>query len=1255
MPKARAKLDASVITDFENWVKMGAPDPRDSPATDAEVAADTDWSAVMKRRKTWWSFQPLKHTDLSTLPSVVGTTNPVDRFLAVKLSEAHLPRESKADKRTLIRRLSYTLRGIPPKPEEIEHFINDKNGNAYQHLVETFLASPQYGECWARHWMDWVRYADSHGSEGDPMIPYAWRYRDYLIRSLNADVPYHQLVREHIAGDLLTHPRINSELGLNESALGIGHLRMVFHGFAPTDALEEQIRFTDDQIGVVSKAFLGLTITCARCHNHKFDPVSQKDYYAWYGVFASCPPATVVVDAPDTQGPIRLAEMVSKKKEIKEALIKVWLSDSASWTQKLKNPDETLKKEMMKSKDDHSLLHPFFVLENSLTNTNSGVLDIKAWWQQIKEQSNRGHSLAVTNWNLASERDYKEWHHDGPGVASVSKAGEFTLSIAGKDVVTGIYPAGVYSHLISSKDRGVILSPRLQLTDKYDLWMRIAGDGDAVARYVVQNYPRDGTVFPYTQLHSGNWHWVKQGLDYWQGDQIHVEVTTAADQPVLSNINAERSWFGVSQVVVTRAGDPGPDEDWPFAAPLLEAASDPGPANADDLAQTYSSALRVAVEAWREDRLTDSQALLLDQFIKLGLLKNHPGDHPDIEPLVASYRQKEAEIRVPRRAQGVMETEPFDQALLIRGDHKQPSAKVVRSFLEAIDSTPFPKNESGRRELAESIIRSDNPLTSRVIVNRVWHHLFGKGIVVTPDNFGRMGKEPSHPELLDYLALWFQNHGYSIKQLIEFLVLSDSWQMSSEATPEARGKDPANVLLSHFNVRRLDAEAVRDGLLSVSGDLKQAEMYGPPVLGREPRRSVYVRVKRNELDPFLAAFDAPVPSSTTGKREVTNVPGQSLTLLNDPFVIELAEHWAGRVQGQPGSAETATRIQSMFVNALGRPASSAELKRSKKFLEWSAKQHSVVRLEKASLDKTIQQSSARIAEMKSGAKRRLLAEQRKPVSAPVRASSSAIASWNFANSLDDIGGLSGKVFGNARMEEGGLVLDGKSSYLASAPLNTNITTKTLEAWVQLGNLEQQGGGVMSLQELGGNVFDAIVYGERKQGRWLAGSDGYSRTQDQDGEAETNAAVEPVHVAITYSVDGVITLYRNGVVYGKSYSSKGPISFEAGKCQVLFGNRHGEPGGNKSLTGKIFQARLYDRALSPEEIKALANFKPDTITENDIVQAMTPKERTELNGLKKDLTRMEERMKLLNEHPGLSSEWADLSLALFNLKEFIFIR
>ncbi|MFP6901437.1 MAG: DUF1549 domain-containing protein, partial [Opitutales bacterium] len=280
MPKDGPRLDKKVLADFAKWIAMGAPDPRDKPPSAEQLAKTTSWEAIRERRKQWWSFQPIRKPKIPTTTEAEWSQRPVDKFVLARMEQAKLAPNEEADALTLLRRLTFALVGLPPTLEQQEAFAKAAEQDlqaATEKLVDDLLALPQFGERWARHWMDWVRYADSHGSEGDPNIPNAYRYRNYLIRALNADVPYDQLVREHLAGDLLPKPRVDEELGLNESAIGTAHLRFVLHGFAPTDALDEHVRFTDDQIDVITKTFLGLTVSCARCHNHKFDAISQKD------------------------------------------------------------------------------------------------------------------------------------------------------------------------------------------------------------------------------------------------------------------------------------------------------------------------------------------------------------------------------------------------------------------------------------------------------------------------------------------------------------------------------------------------------------------------------------------------------------------------------------------------------------------------------------------------------------------------------------------------------------------------------------------------------------------------------------------------------------------------------------------------------------------------------------------------------------------------------------------------------------------
>ena len=915
MPKAGAKLDPAVIADFEHWIARGAPDPRDAPPTDAQVAADTDWSAVMQRRKSWWSFQPIQ----KPTPPRGRAAHPVDRFLDAKRAAAGLAAAPRADPATLARRLSFALTGLPPAANQRATFSDQ---------VETLLASPRFGERWARHWMDWVRYADSHGSEGDPPVPHAWRYRDYLIRALNADVPYDQLVLEHLAGDLLPEPRLNAPLRLNESALGIGHLRMVQHGFAPTDALEELVRFTDDQIDVVSKTFLGLTVSCARCHDHKFDPISQRDYTGWHGIFSSTAPALLAVDAPDPAEPARRAALRENKSRLRAALAEAWLADADTLAARLARPDADLQKAIAAAKSPQSALHPFFLLAKN----PDAAAALEPWRNQFDGIARHRDRSFPQRWDLTRREDLAAWIRQGPGVQDVSTAGDFSIAPEGDTIVSGIHAAGIYSHLDSTKDRGLLLSPRVPLDQKYDLWLRLSGEGGAFARYAVQHYPRDGTIYPVQKLVGTAPRWLKIPLDYWEGDLVHIEFATAADQPVLGAAGAARSWFGVSEVLLVRSGEVGPFEAWPFAAPLLAAIGDQNPAGADEVARAFAHALRASVAAWRDGRATDGDAELLDQFLRAGLLRNEVARLPALEPHLAAHRTHEAELRAPTRAPGVVETAPRDAPLFARGNHKQPGAPVPRHFLEAIDATPYSGSGSARVALARDLVRADNPLTARVIVNRVWHHLFGTGLVATPDNFGRMGATPSHPELLDYLATWFVEHRQSIKALVRFLVTSDAWQRASDPPAGAAEKDPDNRLLTRFPLRRLEAEAIRDTLLAVAGELKTDAMFGAPVTGAAPRRSVYLRVKRNDLDPFLGAFDAPVPSATVGRRDVTNVPGQSLTLLNAPFVRNLAEAWARRLAADPALAAPETRIRAMYAAAFARSPTAVEIGRATAFL-----------------------------------------------------------------------------------------------------------------------------------------------------------------------------------------------------------------------------------------------------------------------------------------------------------------------------------
>ncbi len=1255
MPKNGPKLDKSVIADFEKWIALGLPDPRDKPPTAEELGKATSWATTMEVRKKWWSFQPIAKPELP--PETAWAKHPIDRFIAEKLRLNKLEPNAPADSATLIRRLFFALVGLPPTPAESDEWTAKlKRDGGYEALVDHLLASPHFGERWARHWMDWTRYADSYGSEGDPEIAGAWRYRDYLIRALNADVPYDRLVREHVAGDLLEKPRIDPKRKLNESAIGTAHWRMVFHGYAPTDALDEKVRFVDDAIGTFSKAFLGLTVSCARCHDHKFDAIGQKDYTALFGVLASSRPGRVAVDSPEVLGHNR-DKLAALKPKIRAAVTQAWLASMDGLKARLLADDGPWKL----SDKPASLLHPLFQMRRA----GKGEAEFATAWQRVALSGAQDFDARVEfrkrasgpRWDLSKDAEYAKWFKQGMGLqAKPSAPGEFAIEPAGDRVLSGLYPAGVYSHLLSSKHAARLESPYAMLDGSYDLWVRAFGGGGASLRPVIRDYPRDGTVFPVLKLGT-DWHWQKLDLSYWNGDEFHVELAHSMDAPLMAG-TAPRSWFGIREAVLAKKGDKGPpSESREFLDPLFEATKATPPSSAGQLADAYVTAITAAVKAWDAGSIGDSQASLLAKCIEEELLPNRLATLMQAKPLVDEYRKLEAEIAVPTRVPNMMEAVPRNQALMERGDHKRLKAEVPRRFLEAIDATPYKEGSSGRLQLAEDLLADKNPLTRRVIVNRLWHHLFGVGLVPTPDNFGRLGFEPTHPELLDYLASRFREKGWSIKDLLRFLVTSKTWQQASKPSAGAVQLDPDNRLWSHAAVRRLEAEAIRDSLLAVSGSMDR-ELHGAPADGDSARRSVYVRIQRTALDPFLRAFDFPEPFSTTGRRDVTNVPAQALTLMNDPRVAALASAWAGQILADPKLTTDDERIGRMVQAALSRAATLGEIAKFREYLGALQSRHRMLTAESADLRKRVDIERKAVGTILDPVRTRLLKETGGKPGADAKAPPKPIGSWDFTKDLKDaVGSEPVGVSNGAAVKEGGLKVGG-TAHAITAPIKQTLREKTLEVWVRLDSLDQAGGGAMTLQTKDGGVFDAIVFGEKDAGQWVAGSDHFKRTQSFGAAKETEARDGIVHIAITYGADGTITGYRDGVPYGKPYKSVGPHEFRAGEAVVGFGIRHSPAGGNKVLAGIVVRARLYDKALSAEEMFASASLAPHSISESKVLEALKPAERGVVEQAEKRIAGLEAELAALGPIPTGADDravWGDVAKALFGFREFITVK
>ncbi len=1228
MPEKRPKLSDAVIADFEKWIASGAPDPRDEPP---KAGTSVPWEQLLADRKTWWSLQPVQKTPPPVVKNAAWSQHPVDHFLLAEMEKRGLKPSADADPRVIIRRLTFALTGLPPTPEEVTTFVEAATRDAKVAIAaatDRLLASPRFGERWARHWMDLVRYAETHGSEGDPEIPEVWRYRDYLIRAINADVPVDQLIREHIAGDLLPNPRWNRDEQSNESILGIAHLRLVEHGFQPVDTRDEQVKVTDSQIDVVTKAFQAMTVSCARCHDHKFDAISQRDYYALAGIFESSRPAMVTIDPPellaknkpeltalkkqihaalcdawkdepkriaarlmaevepDTRSVVAAEKITSLEKQIsslddvarerlaksteaksistaprpvarwsfdgdsrdsagtlngellggakiqggrlvlngidaclrtpplaqdlREKTLEAWVSlatldqrgggvitvedakgstfdsivfaekDPQHWVAGSNNfrrsqvtggPAETAKpgefvhiatayradgtiavfrngelygqswksatespitfasgdahillgkrhntggKAFLAGEIDEARLYDRALSPDELrasfrSGPDANAVDAatltkaltpeerrkrealardldaakqihstltqgsrdKEWrdamtdaernaanpfhaWAKLHKRS--GDDMAKTwteladarraetaegtpagrRWDFANSRtDFAECFHYGTGIGNAPGAcGDFALLSAGDKILTGLMPAGVTTNNLTAKHNGVLTTQQFRVETDW-ISVKAWGGGGAQCRLIVDGYPL-GTnpIFPRAQLAKDEPGWLKLDTKYRKGSWAYLEFATTADQTRRDkNVKdkAGPSYFGVSEIIC-HDGEAPQDREKATASIFKGNA----PRTAKELAETYERAIHCALIAWRDGTLDEAHRKLLDALVRRGLLPASLSRLDAIKPLAEKYRALEAEVPAARHAPGVLESVALDAHFLPRGDHLKPGESVPRAFFGVFGGEAFRTKQSGRLELANAMTAPQNPLTSRVMVNRVWLHIFGRGIVATPDNFGRMGEKPTHPELLDYLATRFTEENWSLKKMIRFLVTSRAFALSSETSPEASERDAANDLLSHARVQRLEAEAIRDALLAVSGRLDDT-MSGPGIAntaaGEKLRRSVYLTIRRTALNPFLEVFDAPKPFTTTGRRDATNVPAQSLTLLNDRFVIECARHWAERLVSEKSDPTPEDRIRRMFAAAFAREPSAKEIAPSRKYLE----------------------------------------------------------------------------------------------------------------------------------------------------------------------------------------------------------------------------------------------------------------------------------------------------------------------------------
>lgn len=935
------KIPDEEIRLLEEWVAAGAPMPA---STDQDNPTDKPAFSIADR-KDHWAYQPIARPALPVVKERDGAFSPVDLFLQAKREENNLSAVGPATKNTWLRRVTFDLIGLPPSIEEIRDFGGDNRVDAADRVIDRLLASPRYGERWGRHWLDLVRFAETLGHEFDYDIYHAWRYRDYIIRAFNEDLPYHRLLVEHVAGDLLNSPRTNSITGELESPIGTAFFWFGEATHSPVDVRQNQLDRIDNQIDVLTKTFLAQSVACARCHDHKFDAISQADYYALAGYLKSSryDQATINPSASVQEKTRELAKRIeSRDRAIDESLKQAWRDKVSSASRWNELPIDSI---------PQSVSHPLY-----LWRELAGI-ESESFATRVQEFRQRFISDKASNnpdepFGTLTERRPAGWLFSGEAFTdSTLHATHWGIDSSSGLKIRPIPTRGIRSNEQSLAWEGIARSPSFTLESDV-IRIRAAGIGCRVNLIV------DGFTIIRDPIYGGLVHriegdkpaWRTFDVRKWVGQRAYLEFIDSTtpnptDAPA-STTDPPRSnaYFVVDEVLLS--SDQPPPESRPH--PIIHALLDPAPNSKEELADRYQSIL-----LGDNDHLLATE--LLGSIVSVGWLPSEiASDHP-LADEINDVRQFEEETirqvgsvkRAPAMADGTGE----DEFLLVRGNHRTPGQAIPRRFLEVLagpESAATPEG-SGRAELAMRLVEPGNPLTARVWVNRVWKHHLGEGIVRSPDDFGRMGQPPTHPQLLDWLASEFIDNDWSTKSLHRLILSSQASQLSSEANPQLREHDPKNELWTRANLRRLEAESVRDAILAVSGRLDLA-MEGPsvmpfltdfsPPLGRPPqagpldgagRRSIYLSVRRNFLTPMLLAFDYPLPQTTIGRRNVSNVPAQALSLLNDPLVIQEAKRWGEACAILHVSIPE--KIEALYMQAFARPPSPEEVEQIRVFLE----------------------------------------------------------------------------------------------------------------------------------------------------------------------------------------------------------------------------------------------------------------------------------------------------------------------------------
>ena len=974
------KLPAEEIAILTTWVEKGVPW---TPETEKN-GADTKKFDLEARKQAHWCWQPILDPALPDVKSPNWCLDPLDRFILAKLEQQGIAPAALAERHALVRRAAYDLTGLLPDPTKPPEFLRTGSAADWSRYVDELLASPRFGEHWARHWLDLARYAETYGHEFDYAIPQAYRYRDYVIRALNADVPYDQFAREQIAGDLLEKQRVDPATGLNESIVGTGFWYFGEQTHAPVDVRVHEADRIDNMLDVFSKTFLGVTVACARCHDHKFDAISTRDYYALSGILRSTREQVAYLDPHDAHRRTS-AELEQHVAVSRQATLQLWSklpADAATQLSKelevvvalgAKPTPEEIRKAAEEQKipaarieawlaairdpETKSADHPGWFARMALEGKdalqlwNAMVLkdqeeDIKA----AKKQNISSNKLAVLP--NSRERDLRvSWFTNGQAFGDQTVlAGERALGLQDSPLLR---PSTIDSRRIHPSLRGVLRSKTFLIPESGELHYRIAGK-NARIRVIVDGYRMDaynGLLFKGMAFDVKNeaWHWYHQkgDLKKYAGQRAHLELIDDGD-----------GWIAFAEV--RDQAPPDHSTNRGLEGLFLLTYDRDQLKTPNGWAKRYLKALNSTISAAREKRLTGPRWELFAWLNKHELI---PSEAADVAELQESLQENAAQVKrlveqLPPLQQvlAAADGDSWDDPVYVRGNPKTLGETVPRQYLTALsgkEPAPYPDGHCGRLKLAEHVTDPKSPLFSRVIVNRLWHHLFGRGIVATVDNFGVLGQTPTHPELLDRLATDFQRDGYSIKRMLRRIMLSRTYQLSAASNPPGDERDPGNELLHKQRMKRVTGEALRDMLLQLAGKL-DTRMYGPSVpihltpfmqgrgrpgesgpLDGAGRRSIYLTVRRNFLSPLELAFDKPMPTSAIGRRNISNVPAQALILLNDPFVRQQCERWAERVLADK-NLNTTQKLSRMAEHAWNRKPSDEEVKALQELLRTQA-------------------------------------------------------------------------------------------------------------------------------------------------------------------------------------------------------------------------------------------------------------------------------------------------------------------------------